>query len=131
MKLLVVSIAFLASVFAHAGTVEMGKYSAVDADTKTIVASFELKPDASLTFTVKSTDGSLPQTNCTGKYTVKGNNFSADLKCQSALLPSASVVIDITNVTPQSLRSARGAEVNVTIDALGSDPTLFLLKKAD
>lgn len=117
--------------FAHAASVELGKYAAVDADTKTIQANFELKAGGALTFTVKSADGSMPPTNCTGNYSVAGNTLSANLTCQSNLLPKASVQIDISTVTPQALRSANGAEVNVAIDALGGEPTKFLLKKAD
>lgn len=131
MKALVLSLLLVGAVQAKAATVELGKYSAVDAETKTIVASFELKAGGSLTFSVKTTDGSVPQTNCTGNYSVAGNQFAADLKCQSQLLPTASVKIDISNITPQNIRSANGAEVNVVIDALGTDPTKFLLKKAD
>ena len=131
MKALFLAIVLAAATQVQAATVELGKYKAVDSETQSIVATFELKADSTLTFSVKSTDGSLPQTNCTGKYAVKGNEFAADLKCQSALLPTASVKIDITGVTPEKLRSPQGAKVNVKIDALGEDPTEFILKKAD
>lgn len=115
----------------QAADVEIGKYKAVDADSKTIQASFELKSDNTLTFNVKTPDFTMPAPGCTGKYTVKGNEFSAELKCPTQLLPQASVKIDITNVTTQSLRSSAGAEVMVQIDALGGEKTKFLLKKAD
>lgn len=130
MKSLLMSLVILASaqVFAQ---VEMGKYAATDAETKNILANFELKPDGSLTFSVKTKDGTLPQTNCTGKYTVKAKEFAADLTCQSVILPKASVKIDVTNVTPTGLRSPQGVEVDVKIDALGADANKFLLKKAD
>jgi hypothetical protein len=131
MKSLLVSVILVATAYAHAGTVELGQYKAVDAETQSIVASFNLKADSTLTFTVSSTDGSIPQTNCTGKYTVKGNTFAANLTCQSQLLPTAAVNIDVTNVTPEGLRSAKGVSVAVKIDALGADATEFILKKND
>jgi hypothetical protein len=62
---------------------------------------------------------------------VAGKEFSADIRCQSALLQQANVKIDISNVTPAGVRSANGVEVDVKIDALGGDVTKFILKKAD
>jgi hypothetical protein len=129
MRAFVLSLLVIAGVQANA--IELGKYAAVDAETKSIVANFELKAGGALTFSVKTTDGSVPQTNCTGTYSVAGNLFAASLVCQSQLLPKASVKIDISGINAQNLRSANGAPVAVTIDALGSDPTQFLLKKAD
>lgn len=130
MKALLVSLMLFAGTQVFAGTVELGKYSAKDADTQTIQANFELKAGGAVTFSVKTPD--LPQPiACSGTYSVAGNKFSASMNCNSALLQQAKVDIDISTVTPESLRSARGAEVNVVIDALGADATKFLLKKAD
>lgn len=108
--------------------VELGKYRAVDADSGSIQANFELKAGGAVTFSVVASGTTI---NCSGTYNVQGKNFRASLRCNSALVSSANVNIDITNVNAQSIRSARGAEVNVVIDALGSDATKFLLKKAD
>lgn len=114
-----------------AGTVELGKYSAVDADTKTTQVSFVLHANGTVNFDIKTPDFSMPAPGCVGKYAVDGNEFSANLKCPTFLLPQASVKIDITNITPEGLRSENGVEVDVVVDALGDEPVKFLLKKND
>ncbi|AGH96301.1 hypothetical protein [Pseudobdellovibrio exovorus] len=130
MKSILVSLLLVASGSAFASNVELGKYKAVDADTGTIQASFELKAGGDVDFKVSTSE--LPQPiACKGKYSVAGNKFSADMKCQSDLLSEVKVNIDVTTVNAESLRSAKGAEVNVVIDALGDEATKFLLKKAD
>ena len=58
----------------HAATVELGKYRAIDADTKSVVATFELKADGTVDFQVKSPDIS-PAIVCSGKYTVTGSGY--------------------------------------------------------
>ena len=131
MKSLLLSLAVLVSTSAFAAQVELGKYRAVDSDTKTIVANFELRANGTVNFTVKTPDFTMPAPGCEGTYKVQGNNFLADLKCPTDLLPEASVKIDIGNVTPQNLRSEPGVEVGVVIDALGEEPNKFMLKKAD
>lgn len=108
--------------------VELGKYRAVDAETRSIVANFELKANGTVDFKVQSPDTMGP-IFCQGRYSVKGNKFFADLQCDSMFLSEASVQIDISNVNATSLRSEKGVAVPVVIDALGSDPNVFLLKK--
>ncbi|MGZ3691327.1 MAG: hypothetical protein ACXVAX_07475 [Pseudobdellovibrio sp.] len=131
MKSVLLGLVLLASTQLFAGQVEIGKYRAVDKDTKTIVATFELRANGTVNFSVKTPDFTMPAPGCEGKYTVNGNTFQSDLKCPTELLPEANVTIDVSNVTPAGLRSANGVEVPVVIDALGSDPTVFLLKKND
>lgn len=128
MKTLLLSLLLAVATQVNAAQVELGKYRAVDADTKTIVASFELKASGDVDFLVKSPDFSAA---CSGKYAVNGNQFSTNLNCKSDILPKANVKIDISNVTAESIRSASGAEVNVMIDALGDEPVKYLLKKND
>ncbi len=128
MKSLFLSLALLTTVQVSAATVELGKYRAVDADTKSTVATFELKANGKVSFQVTSPDFEVA---CSGKYSVQGNQFSTNLECDSLLLPEASVKIDISTVNPQSLRSERGAEVDVIIDALGDEPVKYLLKKVN
>ncbi len=130
MKSLILSLMLVVSTQVSAATAELGKYRAVDADTKTIVATFELKANGTVDFQVKSPDIS-PAIACSGKYTVTGNEFATELTCKSDILPKANVKIDISNVNAQSIRSANGAEVNVIIDALGDEAVKYLLKKAD
>ena len=112
----------------NAATVELGKYRAVDAATRSTVASFELKANGTVNFNVRSPEFEVA---CSGRYAVRGNEFSTALDCDSFLLPSASVKIDISTVNAQSIRSANGAEVNVIIDALGDEPVKYLLKKVN
>ena len=130
MKSLLLTLMLVVASQANAAQVELGKYRAVDADTKSIVATFELKAGGTVDFQVKSPDIS-PAIVCSGKYTVTGNEFATDLTCKSEILPKASVKIDISNVTAQSVRSEKGAEVNVVIDALGDEAVKYLLKKND
>jgi hypothetical protein len=129
MKSLVLSLLLVVSAQAMAA-VELGKYRAVDADTKSITADLLLRADGTSSITINTPD--LPRPiPCEGKYKVESKILSADVKCKSDLLSEASVKIDITNVTPEGLRSATGVKVNVIIDALGDDPTAFILKKND
>ena len=130
MKSLLLTLMLVVTAQVNAAQVELGKYRAIDADTKSIVATFELKANGSVDFQVKSPDIS-PAIVCSGKYSVNGNEFSTDLACKSEILPKASVKIDISNVTAQSIRSDKGAEVNVVIDALGDEAVKYLLKKND
>lgn len=131
MKALLMSLILAAGFQAHAATVELGKYRAVDADTKSIVADFELRANGTVHFTVRSPDFAMPEPGCEGRYQVKGNLFTAHVTCPTDLLPEASVKIDITPVTPEGLRSKEGVRVGVVIDALGDEATPFMLKKND
>lgn len=130
MKSFLLSLVLVLATQVNAAQVELGKYRAVDVDTKSVVASFELKANGTVDFQVESPDIK-PAIACSGKYKVNGNEFSTDLDCKSQILPAANVKIDISNVTPASLRSATGAEVKVVIDALGDEAVKYLLKKND
>lgn len=128
MKVLLLTVLSAITFNVQAATVELGKYRAVDAATRSTVASFDLKANGTVSFHVRSPDFEVA---CGGTYTVRGNEFSTHLECDSFLLPEASVKIDISTVTPQSIRSEKGAEVNVIIDALGDEPVKYLLKKVN
>ena len=130
MRSLILTLVLVVSSQVNAATAELGKYRAVDAETNSIVATFELKANGTVDFQVKSPDIS-PAITCSGKYTVNGNEFATALTCSSQILPKANVKIDISNVTAQSIRSPKGAEVNVIIDALGDEPVKYLLKKVN
>lgn len=130
MKSLLLTLVLALSTQVNAAQVELGKYRAIDTDTKSIRADLVLRADATTSITINTPD--LPKPiPCEGKYTVIGNELSADVKCKSELLAQANVKIDVTNVNPQSVRSERGADVKVIIDALGDDAIRFMLKKAD
>ncbi len=126
MKSLILSLLLVVSANVNAQTatgVELGKYTAVDVDSGTLNAKLELKADKTLTF-------NLSLVSCTGTYSIQGKAIEALLKCPPTL-PEAKVSIDITNVTPQSVRSAKGVEVNVIIENLAPEGAKFMLKKAD
>ena len=131
MKSLIISLVLAAAVQIQAAQVEMGKYKAIDVDTRTVDATFILRANGTVNFNVTTPDFTMPAPGCDGKYTVVGNEFSADMTCPTDLLPQVSVRIDITNVNSDSIRTEEGAEVAVIIDALGDEPTMFLLKKND
>ncbi len=126
MKALLLTILSAVTINAQSATVELGKYRAVDAATRSTVASFELKANGTVIFHVRSPDFEVA---CSGKYAVRGNEFSTNLECDSFLLSEARVKIDISTVNAQSIRSVKGAEVNVIIDALGDEPVKYHLKK--
>lgn len=131
MKTLVLFCVLAAAIQANAAQVEMGKYKAIDVDTRTVDATFILRADGTVNFNVTTPDFTMPAPGCDGKYTVVGNEFTADMTCPTDLLPEVSVRIDISNVNPESIRTEEGAEVAVIIDALGDESTQFLLKKND
>lgn len=112
-----------------AGKVELGKYKAVDVETKQISADLELKADGKITLTIKTPDVTVP---CAGDtYNVTENIFTTKVNCESDILASANVKIDITNVTPEGLRSKEGVVVDVTIAELSEEPAKYNLKKND
>lgn len=132
MKLLVLAISLFSSLsFAANHVIEGGLYSAVDVDTQTIVSSLEIGAGNAVTFKVNTPDFSMPEPGCKGTYTVVENTLTADMKCPLDFLSQVQVVIDVTNVTPESVRSPNGVVVQVVIDALGSDAYPFILKKVE
>lgn len=131
MKSLLMSVLLFVSAQVNAAQVELGNYRAIDSETKTIISTFVLRADGTVNFHVTTPDFTMPEPGCDGTYKVVGNEFSADMTCPTDLLPEVGVIIDITNVTPESLRTENGVEVDVVINALGDEPIKFLLKKND
>lgn len=124
---------FLMTVLLIAGSqafanVELGKYRAVDASGSSVRANLHLKAGGAVTLDVVTSFGTV---NCNGRYTVRSPRLTASVTCNSRLISQTNVSIDITNVNARSIRSARGAEVDIVIEALGTNPKKFLLKKAD
>lgn len=129
MKSLLLALAMFVSTNVFAATVELGKYSATDKDTKSVTASFELKAPDKVGLKIEAQGTTI---NCSGTWAVAGNDFKSSVTCDHAAIPSASVNINIANVTPAGLRSPNGVEVPVKIpDLLGDEAAVFLLKKAD
>lgn len=131
MKIFLASLLLSTVAFAAPKVVEPGSYTATDVETKTIVASLEVRADKTLNFTVAAPDFSMPAPGCEGTWRVEENMFLSDLKCPLDFLSEVAVQIDITNVTPENVRSVEGVNVEVVIDALGSDSFEFNLRKVN
>lgn len=129
MKLFLASLLLSSVAFAAPKVVEAGLYSAVDVESKTIQATLDIRADHTLNFKVSAPDFTMPEPGCEGTWSVEENIISGDLQCPLDFLSQVSVQIDITNVTPESVRSPEGVNVEVVIDALGADAFLFNLKK--
>lgn len=128
MKILVLIASTLISSQVFAGTVELGKYLAVPKDFPTVLADLELLEGNQATVKIDA-EGTI--INCTGTYNAVENELNAHANCDHPSAPEINVSIDITNVTPEGLRSEEGVEVPVKFDLLGEDPVLFILKKVD
>ena len=128
MKMIVLSMLFVTQVVL-AKDVEIGAYSAVDVETGTVISTILLRADKTVNYTVSTPDFTMPEPGCEGTYTVVENKLTAELACPLSFLPSVRVEIDITDVTPESVRSESGVVVPVTIDVFGEEPTPFVLKK--
>lgn len=128
MKVLVLFVSLLISSQVFAAPVELGKYIAIPKDFPTVEAQLELFADNHATLYV---DAEGTEINCTGIFAQEGNKLTADAKCDHPEAPEISVTIDVTNVTPEGLRSEEGVEVPVQFNLLGDDVVPFILKKAD
>ena len=109
--------------------IEPGIYSAIDVDTKQITATLKVRPDHTANLKMNAPDFVMPEPGCEGTYTAENNLLLANMKCPIDGLENVKVKIDITHVTPQSVRAANGVIVDVTIDALGNEAYKFVLKK--
>ncbi|MCC2680435.1 MAG: hypothetical protein K0R29_3011 [Pseudobdellovibrio sp.] len=128
MKKLVLLLSVFVSTQVFAATVELGKYLAVPKEFPTVKADLDLKADNSATVRIDA-EGEI--INCTGTFAVAGNDLNAHANCDHAAAPEINVSIDITNVTPEGLRSEEGVEVPVKFDLLGDEAVQFILKKND
>ena len=117
--------------FAANKEVEPGFYEAVDADKGDINVQMQVNEDHTAAVSIVNKSPFKPNINCEGTWSVNENMFFAALDCDHFLVPYIEVNIDITNVTPESIRTERGAEVNVQLDIMGPDPRLFMLRKVE
>jgi hypothetical protein len=111
--------------------VEPGYYEAIDKDKGTTKVQMNINEDGTAQVALLTKSVFKPDVSCEGTWTVQENSFMAALECDSFLLPFIEVAIDITNVTPESVRAEYGVEVGVQLDILGPDPRIFLLKKIE
>lgn len=128
MKALVLLVLTLLSAQVFAATVELGKYLAVPKEFPTVSARLELFADNSATVYIDA-EGTI--INCTGNFVVEENALNAHANCDHSAAPEINVSIDVTNVTPDGLRSEAGVEVPVKFDLLGDEAVQFILRKAD
>ena len=128
MKKIFLSVLFI-SQLGLAKDIELGSYTAVDVETGTVVSTILLRADKTVNYTVSTPDFAMPEPGCEGTYTVVENKLTAELTCPLSFLPNVRVEIDITDVTPETVRSESGVVVPVVIDAFGTEPTPFILKK--
>lgn len=127
MKSLFLVLAMFVSTNVFAATVELGKYRAVFKEDSNVVADFDLKAPNKVNLKINA-QGSV--INCNGTWSVAGNDFKSDVTCDSAAIPSASVIINIQHVNKDNLRT--GVDVPVRIpDLLGDEAAVFNLKKVD
>ncbi len=128
MKLLTIALLLFSST-AFAYDIEVGTYKAVDAETGTIIATLLTRADKTVNFKVKTPDFEMAEPGCEGTYVVSDNVLVADMKCPMEGMEQIQVKINISKVTAETLRQEPGATVDVSIDALGTDPYKFYLKK--
>jgi hypothetical protein len=128
MKFLVLLSSMLISSQVFAANVELGKYLAVPKDFPTVISELELFADNHATVYIDA-EGTI--IHCTGVFAQVGNNLTADAECDHPEAPEISVSIDVTDVTPDGLRSEAGVEVPVKFNLLGDDAVLFVLRKVD
>lgn len=111
--------------------VEPGFYEAIDAEKGEINVQMQINDDNTASVSIVNKSPFKPDIDCSGTWTVEENMFFSALDCDHFLVPYIEVSIDITNVTPETIRSEQGAEVNVLLDILGPDPRLFMLKMVE
>lgn len=117
--------------FAANMEVEPGFYEAIDADKGDINVQMQVNEDQSATVSIVNKSPFKPDIDCEGTWSVTENMFFSALDCDHFLVPYIEVNIDITNVTPETVRSENGAQVLVQLDILGPEPRLFVLKKIE
>ncbi len=124
-----IAIITLASSLSFAMDIEPGTYKAVDVDSHSITATLQVRPNYTAYMMLTAPDFVMPEPGCEGTYLVDGHILKADMKCPLEGMEQVKVSIDITDITPESVRSEPGVIVDVIIDSLGKDAYKFELKK--
>lgn len=129
MKLLAIALIFVSSLSYAEIVVETGTYKAVDVETGAIDSTLMVREDKTVNFKVKTPDFEMPEPGCEGTYIVNGGMLIGDMTCPLEGLEKIQVKIDVSNVTPENIRSPEGVIVDVMIDAIGTDAFKFKLTK--
>ena len=132
MKSLIIGLIAVVSLQSFGATIELGKYEAKDkvsvdrgvAPSKQ--ANFNLMAGGKATMTIRAITGLV---SCSGTWSVAGDIFKANVKCNSLILPETDVEINIANVTSEKLRTAPGVAVPVMLDIFEKPETFYLMKK--
>ncbi|OFZ31602.1 MAG: hypothetical protein A2622_03195 [Bdellovibrionales bacterium RIFCSPHIGHO2_01_FULL_40_29] len=109
--------------------VEPGLYKATDVDSGEVTATLLIRANQTANLKLSAPDFEMPEPGCEGVFTVTGNILAANVKCPVDFFEELNVTIDITPVTPESVRSPAGAVVDVMIEGLVDEPTKFVLRK--
>jgi hypothetical protein len=128
MKLFTLLSLFFISGNSFAQDVELGKYLAVPKDYPSASALIDLKIDGSATAKITGED---LEVNCAGSFNVEDRIVNSHVNCDHPDVTEIKVIIDMTPVTPENIRSEKGVEVMAKFDLIGDDPIPFILKKAD
>ena len=115
--------------FAADMIVEPGTYTAVDVDSGTITATLIMRVDNTANLMIAAPDFEMPAQGCEGTYKVTGNIMTAHMVCPIEGFEKMDVNIDITPVTPETVRSPNGAIVDVVFTAFGDEAAKFVLRK--
>ena len=115
--------------FAADKIVEPGIYTATDVETSTIVATLNMRANKTVNLMLAAPDFEMPAEGCDGTYEVTGNIMAAQMICPIEGFEKMDVTIDITPVTPESVRSQNGVVVDVIFGAFGDEPAKFVLRK--
>ena len=109
--------------------VEPGTYTAVDVDSSTITATLIMRANKTVNLVIAAPDFEMPAEGCEGTYEVTANLMAAHMVCPIEGFEEMDVTIDITPVTPESVRSLEGVVVDVIFGAFGEEPAKFVLRK--
>ncbi len=130
MKSLFAIISLITSLsFAADKVVEPGTYTAVDVDSSTITATLIMRVNKTVNLVIAAPDFEMPAEGCEGTYQVTENLMTAHMVCPIEGFEKMDVTIDITAVTPETVRSQQGVIVDVVFGAFGEQPAKFVLRK--
>ena len=115
--------------FAADKVVEIGTYTAVDVESGEITATLEIRENKTINLLIAAPDFEMPKEGCEGDFKVKEYILTSHMKCPLEGFEEMDVIIDITTVNSESVRSPAGAMVDVIFAAFGDESSKFVLRK--